>query len=99
MVELGAEPELEKARGQFREVGARPPTRTLTAGAAGLTPRELEIARLVGARKSNKAIGRSLGISHRTVGTHLSNIFRKLDVDSRVELGDRVRAGLLDQVN
>lgn len=99
MVELGAEPELEKARGQFREVGARPPTRTLTAGAAGLTARELEIARLVGARKSNKAIGRSLGISHRTVGTHLSNIFRKLDVDSRVELGDRVRAGLLDQVS
>jgi DNA-binding CsgD family transcriptional regulator len=64
---------------------------------AGLTAREFEIARLVGARKSNKAIARTLGISPRTVGTHLSNIFRKLEVGTRVELGDRVRAGFLER--
>lgn len=96
LAEMGAGPELDKARGQFREVGARPPTRTSSPGAAGLTDREREIARLVGSRKSNKAIARALGISHRTVGTHLSNIFRKLDVEGRVQLGDQVRAGLLE---
>jgi DNA-binding CsgD family transcriptional regulator len=97
LAEMGAEPELNKARGQFREVGARPPSRSAAPGVAGLTAREFEIARLVGARKSNKAIARTLGISPRTVGTHLSNIFRKLEVGTRVELGDRVRAGFLER--
>jgi DNA-binding CsgD family transcriptional regulator len=46
---------------------------------------------MVAARKSNKAIGKAIGISPRTVSTHLSNIFRKLDVGSRGELADYVR--------
>jgi DNA-binding CsgD family transcriptional regulator len=94
---LGAAPELGKARDQFREVGARPPTRTSAPGAGDLTAREAEIARLVAARKSNKAIARTLDISPRTVGTHLTNIFRKLEIDSRTVLGDRVRGGLLEE--
>jgi DNA-binding CsgD family transcriptional regulator len=89
---LGAERELAKARDQFRELGARPPARS-GGGAAGLTGRELEIARMAAERKSNKAIGRALGISPRTVGTHLSNIFRKLEVESRAELVDLARQG------
>lgn len=96
LAELGAEPELDKTRGQFREVGARPPSRNTGSGAGLLTPREKEIARLVGERKSNKAIGKELGISHRTVGTHVSNIFRKLKLPNRSRLGDLVRTGLLD---
>ncbi len=94
---IGAEPELEKARGQFREVGVRPPLRSQgERGASLLTSREIEIARLIGHRKSNKGVAKELGISPRTVGTHLTNIFRKLEIDSRWELGDRVREGLLD---
>ncbi len=94
---LGAELELEKARIQFREVGQRPPPRKSGDGVAGLTGRELEIARLVAHRKSNKAIGKALHISPRTASTHLSNIFQKLDVSSRGELADMIRAlGLLD---
>jgi DNA-binding CsgD family transcriptional regulator len=92
---LGAEPELDKARIQFREVGARPPSRSGPPGAGALTAREAEIARLVGERKSNKSIAKELGISPRTVGTHLSAIFKKLEVGSRAELGDRVREGFL----
>jgi DNA-binding CsgD family transcriptional regulator/tetratricopeptide (TPR) repeat protein len=94
---LGAEPELDATREQLRELGARPPTRSVTQGVAGLTGRELEIVRLVAARRSNKEIGAALGISARTASTHLSNIFGKLGVDSRGELADLAReAGLLE---
>ena len=94
---LGAERELDATREQLRELGARPPSRSQTQGIAGLTGRELEIVRLVAARRSNKEIGTALGISARTASTHLSNIFSKLGVDSRGELADLAReVGLLD---
>ena len=89
---LGAEQELTAVREELRQLGARPPARIVTEGAGALTGREREIARLVAARKSNKEIGRALGISPRTVSTHLSNVFAKLGVSSRGELTDRVRA-------
>ena len=93
---LGAERELTITRDVIRELGLRPPARARTNGAAGLTGRELDIARLAAARKSNKEIGATLGISPRTVGTHLSNIFTKLNLASRAELTDAVREqGLL----
>jgi DNA-binding CsgD family transcriptional regulator len=88
---MGAEQELSKARGMFREIGAKPPARAVSTGAEGLTGRETEIARMVAARRSNKAIGKALDISPRTVSTHLSNIFRKLEVATRGELADYVR--------
>ena len=88
---MGAEAELSKARTMFREIGAKPPTRTAGSGSEELTGREAEIARMVADRKSNKAIGKALDISPRTVSTHLSNIFRKLNVASRGELVDYVR--------
>ncbi|HEX2779066.1 MAG TPA: helix-turn-helix transcriptional regulator, partial [Gemmatimonadaceae bacterium] len=75
--------------------GARPPALVATRGAEGLTGRELEIIRLVVARRSNQEIGAALGISPRTVSTHLSNIFEKMNVTSRGELADAARAQLL----
>ncbi|MGQ0712168.1 MAG: helix-turn-helix transcriptional regulator, partial [Gemmatimonadaceae bacterium] len=90
-VRLGAERELALARKQLRDLGARPPARSVGGGAEGLTARELEIVRLVALRKSNKEIGRALDISARTVSTHLTNIFTKLSVGSRGELADFVR--------
>jgi DNA-binding CsgD family transcriptional regulator len=94
---LGAERELDATREQMRELGARPPARAASEGVAGLTGRELEIVRLVAARRSNKEIGAALGISARTASTHLSNIFAKLRVSSRGELADHARErGLLD---
>ena len=92
---LGASRELEKARGQFREVSARPQPRTTAPGSGLLTERELEITRLVAARQSNKAIARKLGISPRTVGTHVSNIFRKLELQNRRELESYARTMLV----
>jgi len=81
----------------MRELGARPPARATANGIGGLTGREVEIVRLVAARRSNKEIGAVLGISARTASTHLSNIFSKLGVTSRGELADHARErGLLD---
>ena len=97
---LGAETELNETREQLRELGARPPARSITQGMAGLTGREVEIVRLVAARRSNKEIGAALGISARTASTHLSNIFTKLGVESRGELADRAReAGIGSDVS
>lgn len=49
----------------------------------GLTPRELQILRLIAAGTSNQQIGDALFISPRTVATHVTAILAKLDVPSR----------------
>lgn len=50
-----------------------------------LTPREIEVLRLAAQGLTNRAIGRALGISDRTVQGHLANIYGKLNVASRTE--------------
>ena len=94
---LGAQGQLDNVRKELRELGARPPSRTMVEGMAGLTGRELEIARLVGQRKTNREIGAALDISSRTVSTHLSNIFAKVNVTSRGELADFIRTNSLGE--
>ena len=88
---IGSAGELENVREEIRALGSRPPPRTVSEGVGGLTGRELEIARMVSHRKSNKDIGKALDISARTVSTHLSNIFSKVGVASRGELADFIR--------
>ena len=51
-----------------------------------LTPRELQVARMVHMGGNNKVIARQLDISERTVKAHLSAIFRKLDIENRLHL-------------
>lgn len=53
-----------------------------------LSARELEIARLAASGCSDLNIARQLAISEGTVGRHLHNIYRKLGVSSRIELGN-----------
>lgn len=50
-----------------------------------LTPRELTALRLMADGQSNKEIAQTLGISERTVKTHLGHLFEKLGVTSRTE--------------
>jgi DNA-binding NarL/FixJ family response regulator len=52
-----------------------------------LTPRELEIVRQVAAGGTNRDIASVLGISEDTVKQHLRNVFDKLGVSNRLELG------------
>jgi DNA-binding NarL/FixJ family response regulator len=54
--------------------------------AGALTPRELEIARLVGKGLGNKEIAQQLGLSVTTVRSHLSKLYEKIGAVSRVEL-------------
>jgi two-component system NarL family response regulator len=50
-----------------------------------LTPRELATLRLMAEGKSNKEVANELGISERTVKTHLGHLFEKLGVTNRTE--------------
>jgi DNA-binding NarL/FixJ family response regulator len=52
-------------------------------GARMLTPREVEVLRLVAAGKSNRMVAAELVLSEKTVARHLANIFAKLDLSSR----------------
>jgi HD-GYP domain-containing protein (c-di-GMP phosphodiesterase class II) len=54
---------------------------------AGLTPREVEILRLVARGLLNKEIARRLGIAPKTVGNHVEHIYAKLGVSSRAAAG------------
>jgi DNA-binding NarL/FixJ family response regulator len=62
-------------------------------GMTGLTHREMEIAHMVAAGDSNKVIARKLDISDRTVKSHLTTIFQKLNVQDRLQLALLVSKG------
>lgn len=87
----GAALEFDAAREVFRRLGAAPDLARLESAAGprvsgsveGLSPRELEVLRLVAAGITNRAIAEKLTISERTVDRHVSNIFSKLDVATR----------------
>ena len=49
----------------------------------GLTPRELEVLRLVSTGLTNRGIGAKLSLSEKTVARHLANIFGKLGLSTR----------------
>lgn len=52
----------------------------------GLTPREVEIVRMVVVGLTNKEIGEKLAIGENTVKSHLTHIFNKVGASSRIEL-------------
>jgi non-specific serine/threonine protein kinase len=62
---------------------ATAPPESVPTDRLGLTPRELEVLRLVAEGRSDREIAAELSISRRTAMKHVSNILRKLDVESR----------------
>ncbi|OBJ70938.1 hypothetical protein A5643_08500 [Mycobacterium sp. 1274756.6] len=64
-----------------------------TTGWSALTPAELDVIRLVREGIGNKDIAARLFVSPRTVQTHLSHIYTKLSVTSRVQLVQEVTGG------
>ena len=59
-----------------------------------LTPRERDVLRLMAEGQSNTAIGEQLHIGHKTVETHISMIFSKLELFPGDEVDRRVHAVL-----
>jgi DNA-binding CsgD family transcriptional regulator len=79
---LLAEVEALARRGRL-DLGVPPPRQPGEVG--GLTPRELEVLRLVAAGRSNGQIAEALFISRKTASVHVSNILAKLGVHTRTE--------------
>jgi DNA-binding CsgD family transcriptional regulator len=90
----GARLEWDAAARVFRQSGAAPalaelesvmtpPAAPRVAGAGSLSPREIEVLKLVACGHTNRKIARGLHISEKTVARHISNIFTKLDLSSR----------------
>jgi DNA-binding NarL/FixJ family response regulator len=65
-----------------------------------LTPREFEILRFLADGSGNEEIADRLQISVRTVATHVQNVFRKLDVHSRIQaIALLNRTGVLSELD
>ena len=64
---------------------------------AGLTPRELEVLRLLVAGRSNRQIAEELFISTKTASVHVTNLLAKLGVHSRLEAAAMARRLGLEQ--
>jgi DNA-binding NarL/FixJ family response regulator len=71
---------LKQTTGLPREEKSKPPSDAL------LSDRELDILKELATGKSYKAIGEKLFISPFTVRKHVSNIYNKLHVDSRIQV-------------
>ncbi|MEX2183163.1 MAG: LuxR C-terminal-related transcriptional regulator, partial [Chloroflexota bacterium] len=93
--ELGASTQGRLAAQELRRLGVRAWRRGPEArgeGVAGLTSREVEIARLVADGSSNREVAQSLLISPRTVERHITNVLAKLGLRNRTELATSMRS-------
>jgi len=76
-----------RARDELLAAGARP-RRGLLTGPGALTPAEHRIAALAAAGHTNREIAEQLYITLRTVETHLTHAFQKLQITARAQLAD-----------
>ncbi|MCE9597952.1 MAG: LuxR C-terminal-related transcriptional regulator [Spirochaetia bacterium] len=65
------------------DVGPASPRRINSPSSSALSPREVEVLRLLARGSSNKEIGLALDISHRTVQHHVEHIYNKITVSTR----------------
>jgi ATP/maltotriose-dependent transcriptional regulator MalT len=92
---LGAGLEIARAAAVL-DPGPASPRPAGTEDRKGLTPREVEIVRLIATGLSNQAIGERLFISEHTVHRHVANVLTKLGVSSRsAAVAQAGRLGLL----
>ena len=77
-----------RARNELHAAGGRP-RRTALSGIDALTPTEHRVAALAAAGHSNRDIAQRLYVTRRTVETHLTHAYQKLDVTTRHELAAR----------
>ena len=63
-------------------------------GTGGLSPREVDVLRLIADGLTDREAGEALGISPRTVGRHVGSILDKLGARNRADAARRYRDGL-----
>ena len=84
---LGARPWAHRAAAELAATGIRSVSaRTGRAKIDALTPQELQIARMVAAGLNNAEAAAAMFLSRKTVETHLTRIYRKLEIRSRTDL-------------
>jgi DNA-binding CsgD family transcriptional regulator len=83
--QVGARPLAERAETELRASGGRP-RRIVLSGLDSLTASERRIAELASQGLSNPEIAQTLFVTNRTVEGHLTNVYRKLRLDSRTKL-------------
>jgi DNA-binding CsgD family transcriptional regulator len=83
---MGAEAFADRTRRELAATGEKP-GRGPMAAAGRLTAREAQVARMARDGLSNPEIGARLFLSPRTIEYHLGNVFGKLGITSRHELG------------
>jgi len=88
--ERGATALADRGREELHASGARP-RRDAFSGLGALTPREMQIAALAAQGRTNREIAQALFITRKTVEAHLRNVFRKLEISAREELGRVLR--------
>ncbi len=86
-----ARPLAERAHTELLATGARP-RRLVRTGLDALTASERRVAQLVAAGHTNREAAQALFVTPKTIEMHLSNIYRKLDVQHRSQLGGRLTA-------
>jgi DNA-binding CsgD family transcriptional regulator len=74
-----------RLRARLAAGGGRPP-RIRVSGVHSLTPSERQVATLAAKRLTNRQIAERLYVTEKTVESHLSRVYRKLQVDSRIQL-------------
>jgi DNA-binding CsgD family transcriptional regulator len=99
--QLGASPAALLVARRLRELGARRlprgPRSTTRANPANLTPRELDVLRLLASGLRNREIASRLHLSARTVDHHVSAILGKLGARTRAQaVREAARLGMLD---
>jgi DNA-binding CsgD family transcriptional regulator len=90
---IGARPLAERAQIELKASGGRP-RRMVLSGLDSLTASERRIAELASQGLSNREIAQTLFVTNRTVEGHLTNVFRKLRLDSRTKLHDALSEDL-----
>jgi DNA-binding NarL/FixJ family response regulator len=94
LAQLGARRDADRVAGTLREHGAEV-SRPWHGGSRGygdaLSPRELDVVRLVAEGRSNREIAESLFLSPKTVARHLTSAMRKLGVSSRTAVAVSLR--------
>jgi DNA-binding CsgD family transcriptional regulator len=75
----------DRAVAELRAAGARPRRHALT-GVESLTPAELRVAREAVGGRTNREIAQALFVTPKAIEFHLANIYRKLEIGTRVDL-------------